>query len=751
MRKGGPAAHGRPVSAIRPMMSADVLLVEDDDSIGDVLAVHLGAEGYRLHRETNGLDAIRVLGLRPWDIVLLDLMLPGASGFDVCRQLRAHHAATPVIMLSARGAEEQRVAGLELGADDYLAKPFSMRELIARMKALTRRIDASRRQGAAAQPLLFAGFRLCPVSRVLTGPDGDIALTMREFDLLAFLAGNAGKAFSCEQLLHWVWGDGFDGYEHTVNSHINRLRAKIETDPREPRHILTLWGCRLSFCGGSMRLFGSLAARLSVAVVLLLLGFGLLVAFVSRTALATQEDEALQRLSHGLAAHIVGNWPDITLPDPDAGQRRAPAELLAMLSSVNPGIQVYVLDADGRVDAYIGEPGMVRQFEVDLVPVRGFLSGAALPLRGTDPMGSGQRRPFSAAMFPPRTGDSRPPGYLYIVLDGASRQSIAREVGDVRFRSALQDGIAVALLASIVVALLLVQRLSLPLRRLARQIAAYRQEQPGIDAGSNSGRNSGPNSGPGDEVAAIERAFRAMTLRIEDQAATAAAADAAHRETLAGVAHDLRTPLTALHGQLEAMAGPAFHDADLRSRLITAALGQSDRVRRLSQQLFELAALDASTELRRPERFLLDELVTDAVQKLEGSGQPARVQLSGTPPGPVAIDGDLELIERALTNLIENALHHGGDTPVLVSLSQHGTTAEIVVEDGGPGLPADLGRRLEQGGSVRDPALRRPSGGIGGLGLAIAQRIAILHGGALRPLPASGGGAKLCLALPLAA
>jgi len=175
-------------------------------------------------------------------------------------------------------------------------------------------------------------------------------------------------------------------------------------------------------------------------------------------------------------------------------------------------------------------------------------------------------------------------------------------------------------------------------------------------------------------------------------------------------------------------------------------------VRRLSQQLFELAALQSTDQVLHRERFCLDELVTDAVQKFELGDVPAPVTLHGPAPGRLELEGDLQLIERALTNLIDNAMRHApGSAPVRVSLRREGMQAQIVVEDAGPGLPAELLRRLQADQSVREPALARPGGGIGGLGLAIAQRVAVLHGGSLRPLPTLQGGTRLCLALPLAA
>ena len=237
-------------------MNEQLLLVEDDDAIADALRLHLEEAGYRLHRESDGNRALAAIDRQRWDLVLLDLMLPGADGWDVCRHLRARHADVPVIMLSARSAEAHRVLGLELGADDYLAKPFSMLELVARVRALLRRIEQVRSSPNAVAELRFGGFRLDTVRRELRRAGDTVPLTLREFDLLHFLARHPGRAFSRSELLQRVWGAGFDGFEHTVNSHINRLRTKIEDDPREPRRIVTVWGVGYRFDDA----FGSAAA-----------------------------------------------------------------------------------------------------------------------------------------------------------------------------------------------------------------------------------------------------------------------------------------------------------------------------------------------------------------------------------------------------------------------------------------------------------------------------------------------------------
>ncbi|HUG25661.1 sensor histidine kinase [Piscinibacter sp.] len=486
----------------------------------------------------------------------------------------------------------------------------------------------------------------------------------------------------------------------------------------------------------------SFSRRITVAFALLLTGFGLLVALLGRQVAVEHEHETLQRLSHGLARHIVEHWPAVSRPPGDESDRAALDEVLHMLMVVNPGIEVYVLDAEGRVRSHAGDANAVRLPQVDLAPVRGFLAGAPLPLHGTDPKGSSAGKLFSAAMFPPRPGDARPPGYLYVVLDGEQRTLVAGHVGVQRaWRTALLLAI-VALLATLLLGGLVFGKLTRPLRELAGRMRRFDlsgRGQAGIEPEAR-----------GDEIAAIGESFDAMAQRIERQMREQAEQQAAHREVIANVAHDLRSPLTALHGHLEALGRQAPPLAgDERQRHVATALAQSDKVRRLSQQLFELATLQSDGHVLQVERFRLDELVTDAVQKFELSAPQPPVLLEGPSPGRIELDGDLQLIERALTNLIDNALRHApGSEPVRVRLQRDETRVSVLVEDRGPGLPDELARRLDAGRPVRDPPLQRPGGGFGGLGLAIAQRIAWLHGGSLRTLPMAQGGTLLCLALP---
>lgn len=220
-----------------------VLIVEDDLHIAELLRMHLRDEGYAVEHAADGHAGLRELERGQWDALVLDLMLPGIDGLEICRRARAMARYTPIIIISARSSEVHRILGLELGADDYLAKPFSVLELVARVKALLRRTDALARNARMELGSLSLGeIDIEPQAREVRVAGKSIELTPREFDLLYFFARNPGKVFSRLDLLNHVWGYSHDGYEHTVNTHINRLRIKIEADPAQPRHILTVWG-----------------------------------------------------------------------------------------------------------------------------------------------------------------------------------------------------------------------------------------------------------------------------------------------------------------------------------------------------------------------------------------------------------------------------------------------------------------------------------------------------------------------------
>lgn len=220
-----------------------VLVVEDDKHIADLIMLHLRDEHLEVVHSADGYQGLRLLEQGGWDALILDLMLPGVDGLEICRRARAMARYTPIIITSARSSEMHRILGLELGADDYLTKPFSMLELVARVKALLRRVDAMARSlKIDAGSLNAGGLFIDPLTREASLDGRRLDLTPREFDLLYFFARQPGKVFSRMDLLNAVWGYSHEGYEHTVNTHINRLRAKIEPDPAQPVRILTVWG-----------------------------------------------------------------------------------------------------------------------------------------------------------------------------------------------------------------------------------------------------------------------------------------------------------------------------------------------------------------------------------------------------------------------------------------------------------------------------------------------------------------------------
>lgn len=229
-------------------MAKKILVVEDDPDIAGLISIHLADLGYDPDVAVTGRVALSRLEQDSYQLVVLDIMLPEMDGFEVCKRIRETDRRIPILVLSARTEEVDKVLGLELGADAYMTKPFSLRELVARIKSIFRRIEVDREEPRLSTQRFEYGRIEADAVRRTVAVDGDaVELTAKEFDLLITFMQHPGKVFSRSELLELVWGYEYEGYSHTVNSHINRLRRKIEVEPASPKLIQTVWGVGYRF------------------------------------------------------------------------------------------------------------------------------------------------------------------------------------------------------------------------------------------------------------------------------------------------------------------------------------------------------------------------------------------------------------------------------------------------------------------------------------------------------------------------
>ena len=233
------------------MKKRRILLVEDEQDIAELVSLHLQDLCDEFVVATDGYEGMRLATTETWSLAILDLCLPGPDGLEICQAIRRDSPYLPVLMLTSKSAELDRVLGLETGADDYLTKPFSVLELVARVRAIFRRVknlqQSSKPVADLPRKIRAGDLTIDPTRREVTLGGRQIDLTAREFDLLTYFARNPGRVFRRADLLDKVWGYGHEGYEHTVNSHINRLRAKIERNPGKPEKIVTVWGVGYKF------------------------------------------------------------------------------------------------------------------------------------------------------------------------------------------------------------------------------------------------------------------------------------------------------------------------------------------------------------------------------------------------------------------------------------------------------------------------------------------------------------------------
>jgi two-component system OmpR family sensor kinase len=484
----------------------------------------------------------------------------------------------------------------------------------------------------------------------------------------------------------------------------------------------------------------TLYSRLAAVLLGLCAVTGLLFLGVFWVLMDLHQQEVTQRLNSHLAEHLVS---ENLVPGSQAIKREALERMLDMLMNIHPGIEIYLLDAQGNVVGFSGEPGDVSGRRVDLRPVRAFLSGTrALPIRGDDPRDPDRRKIFSAARATDQDGR---PGYLYVILGGKQYDSAAQSSrASYIFRlSAWTVGASVLFAA--LGGLFLFNALTRRVRRLAMAMSAFRAGKLNERVEFAEGVKQ-----RGDELSRLGAAFNEMAEKIVEQMQTLAQTDRMRRELVANVSHDLRTPLASLQGYLETLIlrEDALPEQERRSYL-EVALKHTERLGKLVAELVDLAKLDAGDRELQWEPVSLGELVQDIVQKfqLAAESRSIRLEASFSEDLPFVL-GDIGLIERVFENLIENALRHtpaGGVVRVTLSPAQDRVTVQVA--DTGEGIPAEkIGRVFDRFYQVDKN--EKEKSGRAGLGLAIVKRVVELHGGTIRAERRTQGGTTFFFSFP---
>lgn len=481
----------------------------------------------------------------------------------------------------------------------------------------------------------------------------------------------------------------------------------------------------------------TLTQRLAIVFAVLLLVCSGTSAWLQLRSNRMHELEVVQALSRDVAESIAR---DAQLTDANGLMPNAVRNFFNQLMMVNPSVEVYLLEPDGRIAGHAAPEGRLRRDRVDLEPVHRFIDGQMLPILGDDPRSLDGRKVFSAA---PLSVNGRQVGFIYVVLLGEAHDLLAaRGSADAVLKTALLSIGMVGLLclAAGLVAFTLITR---PLRRLTESVRQFDMHGAPPEMPERSPDVADHSR---DEIAVLDAAYRQMVLRISEQWEALTRQDQERRELIANISHDLRTPLSSLHGYLETLL---LKDASLepaeRRRYLGIALDQSRRVGALSQSLFELARLEYGFVQPELESFFLADLVQDVFQKFELAAESRHIALQADLASQLpAVRADLGMIERVLSNLLDNALRYtpeGG--AIKIAIRAVGQELEVTISDSGPGIPPELREGLFRrpftvGGARRD----------GGLGLRIVHQMLELHGVSIHLVEGDGQGTTFRFSLP---
>jgi DNA-binding response OmpR family regulator/signal transduction histidine kinase len=697
-----------------------VLVIEDETSIASFVAAYLRNAGYTVTTAASAQAALVQLAGEIPALVILDLNLPDGDGVELCRRIRKT-SDVPILMLTARDEDIDKIIGLEVGADDYMTKPFNPRELVARVKSILRRAAPERRR-TESEELQHGDLNINSGKREVYVGDEEIRLAPKEFDLLWELLDHRGIVLTRDQLLERVWGYTFAGDTRTVDVHVRQIRRKLgDASP-----IVTVWGVGYKVAsdrtaastlrGSTLNpMLGSLRFRLTAVILAVVLVFGLvsigLAVRLFQDVTRQQSVDELRREASGLAAL----YAESAIRSSDEGAK-AP-EFAAEKLELATGDELYYIGASLFPGQRFGLTRLPRNALGDIELAR----DEQVVVEFTPP---GESRRLLAVSQPVQLVQGTEPfGWLIVAKPEAElREQWVSLLG--RLALALAVGVALAGLLF----LWLSRRLTEPVRALTRateQVAAGRYD---VEIPEPRGR---------DEIALLSERFRGMVAQLAE-------AEQLKRSFLMSVSHELRTPLTAIRGHVEAIREGIVSEPDQVRVSLDIVAAETDRLERLVGDVLDLAKLQAHRFTVRHEEVALEHLLDQAYGAFTEEARRREIDfsLSGAEAAPVIVsDGDRVL--QVITNLLANAFRWTPDGGrIELRLGTVGGAVSVDVVDSGPGVPASQRKRIFEAFVSQDAEGT-------GLGLPIARELAVALGGGLELGPNADAGSRFRLVLPV--
>ncbi len=689
-----------------------VLVVDDEANIRDLCRMYFERDGFRVETADTGPAALEKAGSNSPSLIVLDLMLPELDGYEVCRRLRAE-SDVPIIMLTARDEDVDKIVGLELGADDYLTKPFNPRELVARAKAILRR--SARTTVEPMAPIAVGDVSIDPGRHEVTVAGQAVELRAKEFDLLQALAVNKGFVFTRERLLDQVWGYDFYGQTRTVDVHIAQLRkhlARSKTRPCRNHHRGRIQaGCELMFASLRARLL--LSYLLVAGLVLALVAIGFFTFLVSNPF---GDRIVYQRLE--TIATAVGLRESAAAP---ANQLRTIDRMLTLLGG-RFDARALVLASTGEILVDTSPQGPLPS-ETDLHRL-GSLTDA---VQGSFAADSGRAWLYIAQ---PMAGSRT----LVVAAPRLTLRTVPYALALEGLPGPILAAAALALIVSLALAWLLSRWISAPLRRMA---SAARQV-----AGGNYEVRIHP-SGP-QEAQDVALAFNHMVDEVR-------LSQRVQRDFVANVSHELKTPLTSIQGFAQAIKDGAVVGEEGRRHAAQVIYDETDRLGRLVEELLDLARLESGQSDIVRGTVDVGALLTRVADQQAVVAADCQIEIVRKWPSDLpSIVGDGDRLAQVFINLIDNAIRHSaaGDQVELDASTASGWL-KVAVADHGPGIASEDQVRIFERFYKLDKA-RTSGGGRGfGLGLAISAEIVGVHGGRIELESSPGRGSRFTVALPL--